>query len=189
VKTLGGRFLETKELLESGLKSVGKNVRVHSNANLYGLENIELGDNCRIDDFALIIATGKLVIGRHVSVHPYCFLGAKYGIEIDDYSTLAPGVKIFSSSDDYGGEFLTGPTVDFEKTGGKRGMVSLGRHVIVGSGTVILPSVNLREGSSVGALSLVNKDLDPWSIYAGIPAKRLRDRKRDLLTLEKDLMS
>jgi acetyltransferase-like isoleucine patch superfamily enzyme len=49
---------------------------------------------------------------------------------------------------------------------------------------VILPGVTLEEGASIGAMSLVTKSTDPWSVYFGIPAKRLKSRKRELLALE-----
>jgi galactoside O-acetyltransferase len=53
---------------------------------------------------------------------------------------------------------------------------------------VILPKLSIGEGSCVGALSLVKKSLDPWGVYFGCPAKRLKDRSRRLLELESELM-
>jgi len=66
--------------------------------------------------------------------------------------------------------------------------VFIGKHVIVGSGSVILPGVTLDEGVAVGALSLVNRDCKAFGIYTGNPAKRVKERKRDLLELEQQLM-
>jgi galactoside O-acetyltransferase len=65
----------------------------------------------------------------------------------------------------------------------------LGRHVIVGSGTVILPGSRLEEGVAVGALSLVTKDCLAFGVYAGNPAKRIKERKRDLLVLEQRFLA
>ena len=62
---LGGRYLDETELGGLGFKKIGQNVRVHSSANIYGLQNIQLGDNSRIDDFTLIVATGELSIARN----------------------------------------------------------------------------------------------------------------------------
>jgi galactoside O-acetyltransferase len=187
VKQLGGRYFDQSELLNAGFARVGKNVKVHSHANIYGLENIEIGDDTRIDDFALIVATGALKIGRNVSVHSHSFIGSRFGVEINNFSTLAPGVKIFSSSDDYTGEFMTGPTVSPEKLGGDSGLVVIDEHVIIGAGTIILPNVTIKQGVSVGALSLVKSDLESWTMYAGIPAMKIGNRKRDLLQLAEDL--
>ena len=188
-KNLGGRYFTETELGQAGFRQLGRNVRVHERASLYGLENISLGDNVRIDDFSIIIATAAVAIGNHVSIPNFCFLGGKYGIALEDFVTLAPGVKIFSASDDYSGEFLAGPTLPPDLTGGRRGKVILRRHVLLGAGTVVLPGCTIGEGVSVGALSLVTRDLPEWSIYAGIPCRRLHARSRSLLKLEAQLPS
>lgn len=62
------------------------------------------------------------------------------------------------------------------------------KHVIIGSGSVILPSVEIKEGTAVGALSLVNKSLDEWSIYVGSPARKVNKRSTKILDLEKEFL-
>jgi acetyltransferase-like isoleucine patch superfamily enzyme len=184
---LGGAYFDEHELKGAGFKRLGKNVKVHNRASLYGVGNISLGDNVRIDDFAIIIATGGVSIGSYVQIANLCYLGGRHGIEIDDFSTLAPGVKLFSASDDYSGEKLTNPTVPIDLTGGEKGKVILKKHVIIGAGSVVLPNCVIGEGCSIGALSVVKKSLDPWGIYAGIPVRRIKDRKKELLSLEREL--
>ncbi len=183
-KIFGADCFTEADLKDSGFSHLGKNIKISSRASIYGIENISLGDYVRIDDFVVIIATGKLFIGNHVSIHNFCFLGAKYDMTLQDFVTLAPGVKIFTSSDDYSGEKLTGVTVDAKFTGGKKGHIILEKHVIIGSGTIILPDCIIGEGCSVGALSLVKESLNPWGIYGGIPVSRLKERKKDMLLLE-----
>lgn len=187
MKCLGGEYYSEKELQSFGFKRIGSNVKIHSRASIYDLENIEIGDNVRIDDFTVIIATGPLRIGSYVSIHNFCFLGSKWGLEIGSYVTFAPGVKIFTSSDDYHGHHLTGVTVPATMTGGDRGLVRIEDHVLIGAGSVILPNCTLSEGCSIGALSLVKSSLEPWGIYAGVPANRLKDRNRGLLQFAKTL--
>ena len=63
--------------------------------------------------------------------------------------------------------------------------VHIRRHVIVGSTSVILPGVDLKEGSAFGSFSFINHDPEPWSMNAGIPARKIKDRSRNLLELEK----
>ncbi len=181
MKQLGGHYLSKEELQAAGFKRIGHDVKIHSRASIYGLENIEIGDNVRIDDFTVIIATGKLVIGSYVSIPNFCFLGAKNGITLGNFVTLAPGVKIFSASDDYHGERLTGVTVPPEMTGGKHAPVQIEDHVLIGAGSVILPGCRVKTGCSIGALSLVKTDLEPWGIYAGVPVLRLKERKQQML--------
>ena len=181
--TLGGRYLTDAELRSAGFKSVGREVRVHDRASLYGVENIALGDFARIDDFTVVIATGPVTIGRYVSVPNFCFIGGRHGVDLQDFVTLAPGVKIFSASDDYSGEWMTGPVVPRELSGGTHGAVVLEPHVLIGAGSVVLPACHIGEGCSVGALSLVRESLAPWGIYAGVPVRRLRERSRGPLEL------
>jgi dTDP-4-amino-4,6-dideoxy-D-glucose acyltransferase len=185
--TLGSKMLSEIDLKDKGFKFLGKNIQISDRASLYGIENISIGNNVRIDDFAIIIATGDVKIGNYVSIHNFCFLGGKYEIELNDFVTLAPGVKIFSASDDYFGNNMTGIMVPKKFTGGDKGKVILEKHVIVGSGSVILPKLTVGIGSSIGSLSLVKNDLDPWYVYAGIPVKKIKCRSKKLLDYENNI--
>ena len=189
MKCLGDSYFSPEELKDAGFAKLGKNVKIHKRASLYGLENIEIGDSVRIDDFTVIIATGKLEIGHFVSIPNFCFLGAKKGITIGNFVTFAPGVKVFTASDDYQGHYLTGVAVPSEMTGGKQAPVAICDHVIIGAGSIILPGCTLQEGCSVGALSLVKTNLEGWSIYAGIPAEWKKERSKALLRLADQLTS
>ena len=88
------------------------------------------------------------------------------------FSGLSQSVRIYSSSDDYSGKSLTNPTVPKKYLNVKIKPVVIGRHVVIGSGSVVLPGANIGNGSSVGALSLVTKSLEEWGIYLGTPAKK-----------------
>lgn len=98
-------------------------------------------------------------------------------------------MTIYSGSDDYSGKSLTNPTVPKEFLNVTVKPVSIGRHVIIGAGSVVLPGVTIGEGASVGALSLVTKSLEEWGVYMGAPAKRLKRRRMELLEQEKRLLS
>ncbi len=182
---LGGRYLNEGDLKDAGFQKLGKNVQIHTRASIYGVENISIGNNVRIDDFVVIIATGKLELGNYICIHNHCFLGSKFGIVLKDFSTLACGAKVYSSSSDFSGDKFTGVAVPPELRGGDRGKVILEKYAIIGAGSIVMPNCIIAEGCSVGALSLVKKSLEPWGIYAGIPARRIKDRKKDLLKLEK----
>jgi len=133
-------------------------------------------------------SSGYIKIGSHVHIGGMAFLAGGGGIELADFSGLSQGVRIYSTSDDYSGAALTNPTVPKDYLNVKVAPVTLGRHVIVGSGSVILPGCVIGEGTSIGALSLVTKSLNPWGVYFGTPARRLRARSRKLLKLEEALV-
>ncbi|MNG12785.1 dTDP-4-amino-4,6-dideoxy-D-glucose acyltransferase [compost metagenome] len=79
---------------------------------------------------------------------------------------------------------MTNPMVPVEFTNVRHADVVIGRHVIIGAGSVVLPDVILEEGVAVGALSLVSKSCKAFGIYSGVPAKRIKERKTTLLELE-----
>ena len=178
-------FYNDEELRSLGFAYLGRGVRLSRNASVYGASRISVGDNSRIDDFCVLSAgEGGIEIGRNVHVAVYSSLIGAGCIRLLDFAGLSSRVAIYSSNDDYSGRFLTGPTVPVEYTNVAHGPVTVGRHVIIGAGSVVLPNVVLEEGVAVGALSLVNKDCEAFGIYIGTPAKRVKTRVRDLLALE-----
>ena len=178
------------ELREFGFARVGKNVRIAKNCTVIGLGNIEIGDNVRIDGYSsIVVASGYLRLGSYIHIGSHCTLSAGDGITMEDFSGLSQGVRIYSRTDDYSGRTLTNPTVPAKYTGATGGPVLLERHVIVGSGSVILPKLTIGEGSSIGALSLVTKSLDSWGVYFGSPVKLLKSRSRQLLEVEAAMLA
>ena len=178
-------FLSKYDLESIGFKKLGKNVLISDKASFYGFENIEIGDNVRIDDFCILSGSSKGIwIGNNVHIASYSSLIGKENITMDDFSGLSSRVSIYSSTDDYSGDFLTNPTVPEEFTNVISNPVYLGKHVIVGSNSVILPGVKLSDGVAVGSLSLVNKSFEEFKLIAGIPAKIVKDRSKKLLNLE-----
>ena len=97
---------------------------------------------------------------------------------------MSSRVTVYSSSDDFSGASLTGPTVPERFTNVHVSDVFLGKHVIVGTGSVILPGVVVEDGVAIAALSFVNKHLSSFGIYAGNPIRRIRDRLNNILELE-----
>lgn len=177
-------YFTQEQLKQLGFKRIGKNVKVSDKASIYNCDQIEIGDNSRIDDFCVI--SGKIKIGRNVHITPMCLVaGGEKGIMFEDFTTIAYGVQVFTQSDDYSGKTMTNSTVPKEYKNEFMKEVVLEKYSIVGAGSIIMPGVILAEGTSVGAMSLVLKSTEPWGIYVGNPAKRLKDRKKDLLELEK----
>ena len=167
-----------------GFAHVGSNVLISAKASIYNAEKISIGDNSRIDDF--VVVSGRVTIGRNVHIAVFSNLaGGEEGIEMEDFSGLAYGCQVFSQSDDYTGGTLTNPTVPDSFKNVAKAKVRIGRHVIVGASSIVFPGVHIQEGTSVGAMAVVTKTTEPWSIYVGNPARKFRDRKRDLLELEK----
>lgn len=180
-------YLNQEQLEQMGFRRLGKNVKISDKASIYNPETIEIDDNSRIDDFCVL--SGKLIIGKYVHIAPQCLVaGGEEGITFSDFCGLAYQGQIFTQSDDYTGLNLTNPNIPSRYTKVFKKKVFLGKHVIIGAGSMVFPGVHIAEGCSVGAMTLVNKSTEAWGIYVGNPAKRVKERKKDLLILEKQFL-
>jgi dTDP-4-amino-4,6-dideoxy-D-glucose acyltransferase len=179
-------YLSEDELLRLGLASCGRDVRISSRASLYRPELISIGDHVRIDDFCVLSAgAGGIVIGSYIHLGVFTSLIGAGRITLEDFVNVSSRVSIYSSNDDYSGTWMTSPVIPSEYTNVSSEHVSVGRHTIIGSGSVILPGVTLGTAVAIGALSLVNRSCDEFGVYGGVPAKRIGDRKRSLLEVER----
>lgn len=177
-------FYSEDELKNLGLKAYGDNVLIGRNAILYTPEKLEIGNNVRIDDFCVL--SGEIKLGNYIHISHFCGLyGGSQGITMEDYSGLSSKVTIYAVSDDYSGCSMTNPMIPSEyKPYSMEKKVLIKKHAIIGSGSIVLPGITIEEGSSIGSMSLCTKDTLQWSINVGIPAKKIKDRKKDLLMLE-----
>ena len=172
-------FYSNTELASLGLKSYGTNVLISKKCSIYSSENISVGNNVRIDDFCIL--SGNITIGNNVHISAYSALYGVKGIVFKDHSGCSARTTIYSAMDDFSGDYLIGPVSPEESTNVTGGKVIIGEFVQLGAHCLVFPNVTIQDGSVVGALSLVTKDIPEWSIYAGIPAKKLRDRSKGLL--------
>ena len=180
-------YLLEPDLQKMGFKFIGDNVKISDKASIYDCDQIEIGDNSRVDDFCIV--SGKVVIGKNVHLAPFCLVaGGEKGIFIEDFCGLAYQVQVFTQSDDYSGKTLTNPTIPDEYKKEFKKEIVIQRHSIVGAGSIIMPGVILGEGSSIGAMSLVRKNTESWSISIGNPAKKIKNRSKDLLNLEAEFL-
>jgi len=176
-------FLTDDALSAIGFRRLGADVRISDKASIYNPGDMDIGDHTRIDDFCVL--SGRISLGRNVHVAVFCNLaGGEPGITMEDFAGLAYGCHVMAQSDDYSGRSLTNPTVPDQFKREAKAPVLIKRHSIVGTNSVILPGVTLEVGTAVGAMSLVTKSTEPWSVYFGVPAKRLKARRRDLLSFE-----
>ena len=168
------------ELQQLGFANLGKNLRISKKASFYGIERISIGSNVRIDDFCVLSAgDGGIEIGSYIHIAVYSSLIGGGKITLNDFCNISSRVSIYSSNDDYSGEFMTNPMVPEQFTNVTTDTVVLGKHTIVGSGSVILPGVELGEGAAVGALSLVRRNVEAFSVIAGNPAHKIKDRSKN----------
>ncbi len=182
-------FLSQEQLDSMGFAALGQQVLISDKASIYNPAKISIGSHVRIDDFAILSAgEGGIWIGSYIHIACFCSFIGRGKIVLSDFSNISSRVSLYSSSDDFSGCFLTSPLVSDRYKKVRHDDVYLDKHVIVGSGCVILPGVRLEEGVAVGALSLVNKDCAAFGVYCGTPAKRISERQKNILKLEQDFL-
>lgn len=179
-------FMTREELQQMGFAQVGENVMVSTKASIYAPQEISIGDNVRIDDFCIL--SGKIRIGNYIHVAAYTALyGGKEGIVLEDFSNISSRVCIFALTDDYSGKTMTNPMVPDRCKNVHHGKVRIGRHVIIGTGSTVMPDCDIGEGCAFGAYSFINQSCEPWGMYVGIPCRRIKRRSQELLKYESEV--
>ncbi|MDV2502404.1 MAG: acyltransferase [bacterium] len=166
------------------LKSLGKNCILDVGLRIAGAENISIGDYTWIDAYTTIYALfGPIKIGKRIHISPSCVINTgPEGVEIQDYVGVATGCHIYGHTEMHKeGKRISGPMIPWRYKGFHSARVVLEKDSFLGANCVVLPGVTIGEGAVVGAGSIVNKDIPPWSIAVGSPLRVIR--KRDKVTV------
>lgn len=131
---------------------------------------VKIGERSHIDMSTYFLATRHLAIGKYVHINQGCFIDARGTIIMGDNISISHYVRICS-----GGHNLYSPTFD-----GEHSPIIIEDYCWVGIGATILKGVTLGEGCVVAAGSVVTKNVDPYSIVGGVPAKKIGTRISNL---------
>lgn len=165
-----------------------KSVTMYPFTKIIGVEHIEFGNNIIIDDFVLIIAKEPMKIGSYVHIGSFSSIVGGSEFEMGDFSGLSHGCRIITGTEDFKNGGFGNPTIDEEYRGVTRSPIKIGRFSVIGANSVILPGVTIGEGVSVGAGSVVSKNLDSWGVYIG--NRRIGERnKKKLMSNYKRFLS
>ena len=167
----------------SDLKKCGKNVIIGKTVRIRYPELVEIGDDVIIDDFTYISTALKLDSNVHIASGCKIIGGREAVVKFGQYSTLAPNVVVAAGSDDYLAGIAT-PMIPLDYKGRVEVTeISFGKHCIVGANSTVLPGAQFNDGSSVGAQSLVKGELSSWVLYAGVPARPIKERNKEQILL------
>lgn len=175
----------------------GRDVHIQSGVGIVRPQYIYIGDHVTIGRGTDIYVhpshsakEGYLIwIGNHVHIGSYNILGARHGIVLEDHVLIGPHVMIGDHSHRY--EDIEVPIKLQGVTEG--GPVRIERDSWIGANVFILPNVTIGRHSVVGANSVVNQNIPPYSVAVGVPARVIkqyndelkkwvrRDERRDLL--------
>ena len=126
---------------------IGKGSVIHTKARFYDPRNIEIGEDTIIGEGAVLDGRARLSIGNHVDI--------------------ASEVMIYNSQHD----------VESETFQAEDKQVFIDDYVFIGPRSIILPGVKIGKGAIVAAAAVVTKDVPPYAIVGGVPAKIIGERK------------
>lgn len=143
-------------------------------------ELVKIGNHVAID-FGFVCTTG-LVIGDYVHISPHVSVigGKKTSLNIEDFCFISTGSRMICGSELFQGDGLIGPMIPDEyKDNQILEPITLKRFSGVCANSVVMPGVVMSEGSVLGANSFLKESTEPWTIYAGSPARPIKLRKKE----------
>ena len=156
----------------------GEDVRISELAVITRPELVEMGDHISIDQWTYI--STQLKMGSYIHIAPSVSIigGSSALLVMGDFTNIGSGSRIVCATDDFT-QGLISPVVPIEHRTVINKPVIFERYATLGVNCTVLPGVTLAEGCIVGANSLVTKDTEPWTIYAGSPAKPIKKREKE----------
>lgn len=132
---------------------------------------LRMGEGCNIQMHCRFLNGRKVTFGNRVVINYGCMLdGRSFPVEIGDDVSMGPEASILTLGHDP-------QSPQFEDKGGP---VVIGNRAWIGYRALILPGVTVGEGAVVAAGSVVSRDVEPFAIVAGVPARPVGTRPRDL---------
>lgn len=165
------RYIAYKSLF----KKTNGRFSIDTGVTIMGFENITLGDNVAFMQNSYIYAhdDGVLMIGDNFTMNTNSQLGASFGkIEIGNNCAIAPNCVLRASNHTF-----DNPNIPFREQGHTYGEIIIEDDVWISSNCVITANTKIGKSSVIGAGSVVTKDVEPYSIIGGVPAKLIRKRK------------
>lgn len=140
-------------------------------------EVITVDSTARIDAFCKLEGGQGLTVGEMVHVASFCHINAGGGrVILHDHCGLASGVKVLSGQPDLGYAAIC-PQEPEGTHGVIRKTTAIMPYALLCANCVILPGVTVGEGAVVAAGAVVTKNVEPWTIVAGAPARVIGTRK------------
>jgi acetyltransferase-like isoleucine patch superfamily enzyme len=164
---------------------IGKGVQIDSGVIVRGNpKNIEIGDYSYIDTNVQLEVYAPIKIGKYVHITPNVYIQSGDEVIIGDFACITNGTKIYASSNTYktpdGREkdilLSMSSSAPSEMQYIEYGPVIIEEYAFVGLNCVVLPGVRIGRGAIVGAGAVVTKDIPPYTIAVGIPARVVEKR-------------
>lgn len=163
------------ENLRDKLKYCGEGVRLYPYFKMIRSENASLDDHCMLWDNVFIDAGRGFSLGKYSLLTWQVLIEGGAETHIGDRVFVGPGTKIITGTYEFNGYF-TCEYVPAECHKNRYGNVIIEDDAYIGANCVIMPGTVIHEGALLGAGSFAKGELEPWTIYAGCPAKPIKKR-------------
>ncbi len=157
---------------------VGREVEVFRWALVLKPEVIEIGDGTRLDDYCRLEGGSGLRIGRRVHIASFASIFGGGRAEVGDFSGMAQGARVITGTGHPCEEQFPFRVLEGDPYHRMRGYSILGAYSFVAANAVVLPNITVGEGAVVAAGAVATRDVPPWTIVAGVPARVIGMRKR-----------
>lgn len=166
-----GSFLKGFDSLK-----IGRSCKVHQGVTLDASRGgeIRLADCVTINRQAILVGgSGGIHLENHVEINCFGFIDGSGGVKIGERTLIGPGVRIISYQHGFAGHQPIYRQASLPKP------IVIGRDAWIGANVVIMSGVTIGEGAVVGAGAVVSRDIPPWAVAVGVPAKVVRYREGD----------
>lgn len=130
---------------------------------------VKIGKNTHIHRCCQI-RRGQIKIGDNVIIGENALLDGRRGLFIGNNVNFSSNVSIYTLQHDYN-------SATFDAVGGP---VNINDNCWISSNSMVLPGVTINEGAVIAAMCLVNKDVDEYTLVAGVPFRKIKDRNREI---------
>jgi acetyltransferase-like isoleucine patch superfamily enzyme len=184
------KYLTEHDLQDFGFKSIGKNIQIDSTCVFVGEKNMEIGSNIRIDAYCIL--KGNICLKNNIHIGPHSVLSGSGGkIIIDSCSVMSNGAYLYTATDDFIGDHLASlPYIPEQYKKVRCGDIYMGKAVVLGSRTTVLPDVNIGDGATTSIGSIIRKNVPAGSVCIadGTNIKIIKTRNIEkLLMMQKDI--
>lgn len=172
IRKIWNRFYYVARL-NADVNEMDFSVQCDGRVQVSGTRNVTIGKRCRLgrDNELRTINGGHIQLGNDVRLNSGCVITSYLQVKIGDFSMLGEYVSIRDAN--HG----TSPEEIMRFQPHSSASINIGRDVWIGKGSCVLPGVTIGEGSVIGANSVVNRDIPPFTLAAGVPVKILKKRK------------
>ena len=165
------RMISYRRLHRWGL--FGSGVKIGEGCGIFGTDGIFLNDHASIGPGNYINAEicGRIIFGKGAHMSPGCFVVTRSLISIGEEALIGPNAVIWG-----GNHVFAARNRPISAQGNEHRPIIIGDWCWLGANVTVLPGVTIGKGAVIGAGAVVTKDIPPYSVAAGVPARVIRKR-------------